>query len=222
MKVSFEGLLNVSTSMLKALPLTLFLSAVILIIALTIAIVMALCEYFKVKRTQRFIKVYTSFFRGTPLVAQLFFFYFGLPNIFPALICITGLTSAIITMSMNNSAYMKEAIRGALLSVDKGQIEAGRAIGYTEKQVIWLIIFPQATRVAIPALMNSFIDILKGSSLAFTVGVIEMTATVQLYSAATLRYFEGYTGLIFGYWILVLILEKGMKILERKLNKSFE
>jgi putative amino-acid transport system permease protein len=222
MRISLEGTLKVLDAMAKALPVTMALAVSVLAISLLIAVAMALCEYFEVKGTLRFIKVYTSFFRGTPLVAQLFFFYFGLPNIFPALINMTGFSSAIITMSLNNSAYIKEAIRGALLSVDKGQLEAGRSVGYTEKQVITLIVFPQAARVAIPALANSFIDIIKGSSLAFTVGVIEITAAAQLYSASTLRFFEGYCGLIAMYWFLIVILENILKIAEKRMNRSFE
>ena len=173
MRISVEGVLNVLNAMLKALPTTMLLSVSVLGIALVIAVIMAFCEFFQVKYVQGFIRVYTSFFRGTPLVAQLFFFYFGLPNLVPSLICITGFTSAVVTMSLNNSAYIKEALRGALLSVEKGQLEAGRSLGYTERQVVTLIVIPQAVRVAIPALANSFIDILKGTSMAFTVGVIE-------------------------------------------------
>ena len=220
--MSIDGIIKVVYSMLKALPITLSLSILVLVISLLLAIVMALCEYFNVKCTLKFIRLYTSFFRGTPLLAQLFFFYFGLPNIIPAFINVSGFTSAMITMSLNNSAYMKEAIRGALMSVDKGQLEAGRSLGYTEKQIIWLIVFPQATRVAIPALSNSFIDIIKGSSMAFTVRVIEITAAAQLYSAASLRFFEGYSGLIIMYWLLIVILEKLLRIAENRLNRSYQ
>ena len=109
-----------------------------------------------------------------------------------------------------------------MLSVDKGQLEAGRSSGYTEKQVVRLIVIPQAIRVAIPALANSFVDILKGTSMAFTVGVIEITAAAQLYSASTLRFFEGYCGLILMYWVLVVILEQLLKLLEKRMNRSFE
>ena len=118
-------------------------------------------------------------------------------------------------MSLNNSAYMKEALRGALMSVEKGQIEAGLSLGYTERQVIRYIVFPQAGRVAVPALANSFIDIIKGSAMAFTVGVIEITAAAQLYAASTFRFFEGYCGLIFMYWLLVVILEKILRLIEK-------
>ena len=222
MRIGIKGTIKVIYSMLKALPVTMSLSILVLTISLIIAVIMALCEYFNVKKTLKFIRVYTSFFRGTPLLAQLFFFYFGLPNIIPAFINVSGFTSAVITMSLNNSAYMKEAIRGALMSVEKGQLEAGRSLGYTEKQIVRLIVFPQATRVAIPALANSFIDIIKGSSMAFTVGVIEITAAAQLYSAATLRFFEGYSGLIIMYWLLVVILEKLLRMAEKKLNRSYE
>lgn len=222
MRISVEGVLNVLNAMLKALPTTMLLSVSVLGIALVIAVIMAFCEFFQVKYVQGFIRVYTSFFRGTPLVAQLFFFYFGLPNLVPSLICITGFTSAVVTMSLNNSAYIKEALRGALLSVEKGQLEAGRSLGYTERQVVTLIVIPQAVRVAIPALANSFIDILKGTSMAFTVGVIEITAAAQLYSASTLRFFEGYCGLILMYWILVAVMERLLKLLEKRMNRSFE
>ena len=222
MKLSFEGVINVLTVMLKALPTTIILSVLVLVIALLLATVMAFCEYFKVKYVQGFIKIYTSFFRGTPLVAQLFFFYFGLPNLIPSLISITGFFAAVVMMSLNNSAYIKEAIRGALLSVEKGQIEAGRSLGYTEKQVVRLIVIPQAVRIAIPALANSFVDIIKGTSMAFTVGVIEITAATQLYSAKTLRFFEGYFALILMYWFLVIAMEKFLRMLENRMNKSFE
>ena len=131
MRISLEGTLKVLDAMAKALPVTMALAVSVLAISLLIAVAMALCEYFEVKGTLRFIKVYTSFFRGTPLVAQLFFFYFGLPNIFPALINMTGFSSAIITMSLNNSAYIKEAIRGALLSVDKGQLRGRRNLDHS-------------------------------------------------------------------------------------------
>lgn len=222
MGIEFEAVQKVIWSMVKALPTTISLSLLVLFFSMIIAVIFALCEYLNIKKTLGFIRIYTSFFRGTPLVAQLFFFYFGLPAIFPAFTAVTGFTSAVITMSLNNSAYMKEALRGALMSVEKGQIEAGLSLGYTEKQVIRYIVLPQAGRIAIPALANSFIDIIKGSAMAFTVGVIEITAAAQLYAASTFRFIEGYCGLIFMYWLLVVILEKVLRLIEKRLNRSFE
>lgn len=222
MKLEFEHLQKVLGVMFKALPTTISLSIVILLISLTIAIILALLEYWEVKGVQKFIKVYTSFFRGTPLVAQLFFFYFGLPSLFPVFTNVNGYVSATITMSLNNSAYIKEAIRGALLSVDNGQIEAGKSLCYTNNQITRYIVFPQAIRVAIPSLANSFIDIIKGSSMAFTVGVIEITAAAQIYSASTLHFFEGYGALIVMYWLLIILLEKLLRVFEKKVNSKFE
>lgn len=218
-KISYEGLSSVILSMIKSLPITFALSILIMLLSMTIAIAMALCEYFKVRGTQNFIKVFTSFFRGTPLIAQLFFVYYGMPNLIPAFINMTGFSAAVITMSLNNSAYIKEAIRGALLSVKKGQLEAGRSLGYNENQIARYILFPQAIRVAIPSIGNSLIDIVKSTSLAFTVGVIEVTAAAQLHSASSLRFFEGYTGLILMYWLITLILERILKTLEIKYSK---
>lgn len=222
MRFEIERLGRVLLAMMNAFPETLNLSVLILVFSMAIAVVFALCEYFHVRGIQTLIKVYTSFFRGTPLVAQLFFFYFGLPAIIPQFTAVTGFTSAMITMSLNNSAYMKEAIRGALLSVEKGQIEAGLSVGYTNKQVVRYIILPQATRIAIPALANSFVDIIKGTSMAFTVGVIEITAAARMEAASSLHFFESYCALILFYWVVVLILETTLRVLEKRLNQRFE
>ncbi len=218
--MELNNFLTVFMSMLKVLPVTLELSLLVLIFSLMIAIVMALCEYLNLKKAIWFINIYTSFFRGTPLVAQLFFFYYGLPSLIPSFTAISGFTAAVITLSLNTSAYMKESIRGALMSVEKGQIEAGLSIGYTELQTIRRIVFPQAARIALPSLANSFVDIIKGSSMAFTVGVFEMTAAAQLYSASTFRFFEGYASLIVMYWILIAVMEKLLAFLEKKLNEK--
>lgn len=218
MRIQVEGIVDVLISMFKVLPTTLSLSIVTILIAFSIAIVFAICEYLEVKGTLKFIEMYTSFFRGTPLLAQIFFFYFGLPSLIPAFKSVTGFTSAVITMGLNNSAYIKEAIRGALSSVEKGQIEAGLSLGYTNREVVRYIVFPQAALIALPSLSNSLVDILKSTSMAFVVGVIEMTAAAQLYSASTLRFFEGYAALILMYWFLVLILEKILKAIEKQLS----
>ncbi|WP_132995078.1 amino acid ABC transporter permease [Sporanaerobacter acetigenes] len=215
-----EAVYEVLIAIVKTLPTTLFLSLLALVFSLILAIVLALLEYFDIKYVQKPIKVYTSFFRGTPLVAQLFFFYYGLPNLIPSFKEITGFTAAVITLSLNSSAYMKEIIRGALMSVEKGQIEAGLSIGLTNLQTTIYVVFPQAIRVAIPSLSNSFIDILKGSAMGFTVGVFEITAAAQLFSASTFRFFEGYTSLLIVYWILDIALEKIQSKIEIKLKKS--
>ena len=83
------------------------------------------------------------------------------------------------------------------MSVEKGQIEAGLSLGYTENRLFAISYYRKPASIAIPALANSFIDIIKGSAMAFTVGVIEITAAARLYAASTFRFFEGYCGLIF-------------------------
>lgn len=222
MRIQVEGIVEVLKSMIRVFPTTLSLAIATALIAFSIAIVFAICEYLEVKGTRKLIEVYTSFFRGTPLVAQLFFFYFGLPTLIPAFKSVSGYTSAVITMGLNNSAYIKEAIRGALSSVEKGQVEAGLSLGYTNKQVVRYIVFPQAALTALPSLSNSLVDILKGTSMAFVVGVIEMTAAAQLYSASTLRFFEGYAALILMYFFLVLILERILRATEKQLSKAMK
>lgn len=221
MKFDIDATIEVLTSMVQALPVTLSLSFLVLFLSFLLGAIFALIEYLDIRVLSKLVKVYTSFFRGTPLVAQLFFFYFGLPALFPAFLAINGYIATVIIMSMNSAAYIKEAIRGALFGVDKGQVEAGMSLGYKENQIIQLIVIPQALRIAVPSLANCFIDIIKGSSLAFTVGVIEITAAAKLYSASTLNFFEGYAGLIVMYWIITIIMERLLRLLEFKLNKSY-
>ena len=113
--LQLSGVIDVLKTMIRALPVTLELSFFTLFLAFILALIMALAEYTKVRGVQWFIKLFKSFFRGTPLVAQLFFIYFGLPSIFPSMIAIDGFTAAVVTMSLNNAAYIKETLRGALI-----------------------------------------------------------------------------------------------------------
>ena len=119
-------------------------------------------------------------------------------------------------MSMNEAAFMSETIRGALSSIDKGQREAGLSIGMTELKVMRRIVIPQAFRVALPGLSNSFISLIKGSSLGFTIGVIELMSEAKLISS---RIMEAYAAVLIVYWVVIALLTKGQKLLEQRINK---
>lgn len=107
------------------------------------------------------------------------------------------------------------------MSVPTGQREAALAHGMTSVQAMFRIILPQAARVAVPGLFNDLVDIVKGSSVAFTIGVVEMTATAKIRAAASFNYFETYVVLMLCYWGIVLILERISALLERRLSKSY-
>lgn len=218
---SFDFALKLFPLMLKYLPVTLLMSLISLFFGLLIGIILALIIQKKIKILYPITKIYVSFFRATPLIAQLFFLYFGLVQIFPSLKDMDAITATIIGLSLNASAYMSETIRGAISSVHKGQMEACLAVGMTYFQAMRRIILPQAARVAIPALSNNFIDIIKGSSLAFTLGVTEIMATAQMEGASAYRFFEAFTDVIIIYWGLISFLSYLQKKLEIKMNEAY-
>ena len=118
-------------------------------------------------------------------------------------------------------AYMAESIRAAIVGVDRSQWEAAQSIGMTQGQMMWRIILPQAARVAAPTLVNYFIDMIKGTSLAFTLGVTEMMGAAQKEAAGSFLYFEAFLVVAIIYWVIVEILSQGQKRLETHLNKAF-
>lgn len=221
MKFDVEYFTNLIPLMIKYLKVTLKISALALILGLILAIVIALVNELKIKFLEPITKIWVSFFRGTPLIAQLFFLYFGVVQLIPSLKGMTAMMAAVIGLGFNSSAYMSETLRGAISSVDKGQIEASLSIGMTPFQAMERIVFPQAARVAVPALSNSFIDIIKGSALAFTLGVTEIMAVAQSEGASSYRFLESFTAVIMIYWIIISIFGYLQKVLEKKMNESY-
>ncbi|MEG1415778.1 MAG: amino acid ABC transporter permease [Clostridium sp.] len=204
--------------MVKYIYYTFEISIFSLIIGISIGSIVAAFTYMNIGFFKSISRVWISFFRGTPLIAQLFFFYFGVAQVIPSLRSMTPIVAAIITIGFNSSAYMAEGIRGALISVDKGQVEAYLSLGMNKWQGFRYIIYPQAIRVAIPSLFNSLSDIVKGSSLAFTIGVTEIMATAQMEGASNYRFLESYTAVILLYWIISIGLTYIQDILERRLS----
>ena len=125
---------------------------------------------------------------------------------------------AIIALSINESAYIAEIFRGALASVNVGQIEAASAIGMTYFQTFRRIIFPEMLSVALPGLGNSFIGLIKGTSLAFVCAVVEMTAQGKIIGGRTYRYFEVYVSLAIIYWVITFVIEQGIRLVEKKMQ----
>ncbi|GAB6179736.1 amino acid ABC transporter permease [Desulfotomaculum defluvii] len=212
--------LNLLPIMFKYIEVTLALSLASIAAGLILAFIITLIINARVPIMYRILKIYVSFFRGTPLLAQLFLVYFGLVQAFPSLSNLSSFNAAFIVMSLNSAAYMSESLRGAISSVDKGQMEAALSLGMSYLQAMRRIILPQAFRVALPALSNSFINIIKDSSLAFTIGVKEITASAQLEAASSFRYFEAFVDILLIYWLITSILGFFQKKLEKKMNRG--
>lgn len=202
--------------MIPALPRTLYITIVPFILALFLALTITLILYFDVPILKYVGKCYISFFRGTPFIGQLFLIYFGIPMILPMFMNMGKIEAFIATMTLNTAAYLSETFRGALLSVEKGQIEAAKSIGLSNFRMMKNIVIPQAIPVAIPSTVNTLIDTIKGSSLAFTIGIVDITAVAKIQAGITYQYFEAYMALVLLYWIVVLILEHFQKKYEMK------
>lgn len=201
-------------------PLTLMMAGVAMIAALVLAACLAIVRVLRVPVLDRIVAVFISFFRGTPLLVQLFLFYFGLPQVVPPMTGIDGVTAAIIGLTLHFSAYMAESIRGAILGVDRSQWEAAQSIGMTQGQLLRRIVLPQAARTAAPTLMNYFIDMIKSTSLAFTLGVTEMMGAAQKEAASSFMYLEAFLVVALFYWAIVEALSVGQRRLEARLGRA--
>ncbi|KUM43382.1 cystine ABC transporter permease [Pseudomonas sp. EpS/L25] len=157
-------------------------------------------------------RLYISFFRGTPLLVQLFVIYYGLPELGLQL---DPLPAALIGFSLNMAAYTAEIIRAAIGAIDRGQWEAAASIGMTPLQTLRRAILPQALRIALPPLGNSFIALVKDTSLAATIQVPELFRQAQLITARTFEIFSLYLAAALLYWMLASLLSTLQNRLER-------
>lgn len=219
--LNVEYMLGLVPVLLGYLPLTLQLAGVGMVLALILACLFAVVRVLGIPVLNQLTIVFISFFRGTPLLVQLFLFYYGLPQLVSALTVIDGITATIMGLTMHFSAYMAESIRAAIVGVDRSQTEAALSIGMTNGQLMRRIVLPQATRVALPTLMNYFIDMIKATSLAFTLGVTELMGATQKEAAGSFLYFEAFIVAAIMYWIVVEMLSKLQHYLEIRLNKAY-
>ncbi|KUM37864.1 amino acid ABC transporter permease [Arthrobacter sp. EPSL27] len=161
-------------------------------------------------------RIYISVIRGSPLLVQLFVIFYGLPSIG---ITISPWPSAIIAFSLNVGGYAAEVIRAAILSVPKGQWEAGHTIGMSRRQTLVRIILPQAARVSVPPLSNTFISLVKDTSLASLILVTELFRQAQQVAAFSQEFMLLYLEAAVIYWIICLVLAGGQSGLEKRLDR---
>ena len=203
------------------LNVTLTLTIISAVFSLVIGMVFAIISYYKVKGVSQVLKIWISFVRGTPVAAQLFFFYYGLANLSSLILNMSPTVAVAVIMSLNMGAFVSESIRGALISVDEGQREAAMAFGMTGFQMTIRIVIPQAIRVALPPLFNDLINLFKMSSLAFLVGVRYVMGAAKIEGANTFQFFECYACVMLIYWVITLILTAIQKVLEKRCNAIF-
>ena len=214
-----EGLklaLDSAPFLLKGAYYTVFLSLGGMFFGLLLGFGLALMRLSRLVVVRGIARVYVSFFRGTPLLVQLFMIYYGLPELG---IELDPLTAALIGFSLNMGAYACEILRAAIASVDRGQWEAGASIGMTRAQIMRRAILPQAARTALPPLGNSFISLVKDTALAATIQVPELFRQAQLITARTFEIFTMYLAAALIYWILATALSYLQNRLEERVNR---
>lgn len=161
-------------------------------------------------------RVYVSAIRGTPLLVQLFIIFYGLPQLG---IRLEPWPSAIIAFSMNVGGYAAEVIRAAILSVPKGQWEAGWTVGMSPARTLGRIILPQAARVSVPPLSNTFISLVKDTSLAVVILVTEMFRKAQEIAASSNEFLLIYAEAALIYWMFCTVLAAGQNAIEKRLDR---
>ncbi|MDE5414504.1 amino acid ABC transporter permease [Alkalihalobacterium chitinilyticum] len=202
--------------LLKGLWITVLITVISLLIALVIGLAFGLCSISRNKLLRAIATIYVDLIRGTPILVQILFIYFGLPS--ATSITLTAFTAGVIAISINAGAYLVEIFRAGINSIDKGQMEAGRTLGFSYAQTMRIIILPQAVRRMIPAFVNQFIVSIKDTSLLSVIGIAELTMSGQSIYAMNFRAFEilGMVGIL--YFVLIYTLTLFSRWLERRLD----
>ena len=231
MTFDFETAVEAFAFILKHLPLTLFLPAVTLLIGIVLGSIVAIVRLRSNKLVNAILAIVVSFFRSVPAILQVFIMYYSLPYLIaPILSVVTGSVvkpfdmspywTAYIFFIIYQTAYQSENIRGALLSVDKGQMEAALAAGLSYFQAYKRIILPQAFAVAMPSFFTYYLHGIKSLALLFTIKIVDIFAAADIFAALYSRRTEPYVADAIIYWLLCVVLTFVFNSWERSLSKG--
>lgn len=226
--LNYQFMIKSFGKILSALPVTLNIAIVTMIFSLILSFFVALARINKIKVASKLATVYVSFIRGTPLLVQIYLSYYGIPKVLNHMNARFGwalnvnnvpiIVFVYVAFILNMSAYMSETFRAAILSVEKGQMEAAISVGMTKWQAMKRIVLPQAFVIALPNFGNSFIGLIKDTSLAFVVSIVELMGKAKIVGAQGLNFFEVYIVVALIYWGVCIIVEKLLAILEKKVR----
>ncbi|KEI78388.1 amino acid ABC transporter permease [Clostridium botulinum A2 117] len=217
MELNFDIIFRNLPFLLKATLVTIKITLLSFIVAITLAFIVGILRTYKFSKILDLIlNAYVEIFRGSPLLIQLFFIYYGLPSVG---IAMDAEIAAVIGLALNGAAYMSEIIRAAIISIDRGQEEAGFSLGYTRFQNLHYIILPQAVKISVPPLVNGFSSLLKDTSLVSVISITELTRSGNLIYSRTARPFEVYLTLGLFYFVLTYIVSICSKFIEKRNEK---
>ena len=213
---------------LGGVPVTLLIMVVSILLSFLPALFLALGQIYKVKGVRSFSVIYLAFIRATPPILLILFFY----SLFPSLLNsffksigshfnvfeINPIYYAFIIFSLMTTGSLTEILRSAILTVDKGQLEAAQDIGLTNRQAYIRIVFPQALRSALPNLCNLVINLVKGTSLVFVMTIKDITAIAKVEASYGYQYFESYLVIFILYIVICGVIQWGFNLLEKRLT----
>lgn len=227
--LDFSFMISAFPRIARGIPVSIAIAGVAFIVGSGLGLALAVIKIRRIPALFQLAEIYTSFMRGTPLLAQIFLCYYGVPlvlrylnGIYQWRLDVSGIPAIMfmyLCFSLNVGAYLSETIRSALLSVPAGQHEAAASLGMTSLQGFVRITLPQAATVALPNMGNTFIALLKDTSLAFAASVPEIIGQAKITAARSSNFLEAYLVAALLYWGICFILERLLAFSERRLRR---
>lgn len=209
------SILSLIPALLQGIKITVEITILAIVLAFILAFLAGFGRLSKYRVIRFIAAAYVEVFRGTSLLVQLFWIYFGLPIIG---ISLPPLLAGVLALGLNSGAYGSEVVRSAILAVPKGQNEAGIALNFTPWQQMWRIILPQAFVMMLPGFGNLQIELLKGTSLVSLITLADLTYQASILNASTLKTTEIYSLLLVIYFLIAWPLTRGVRWLETRLS----
>lgn len=205
----------------KGLWITVEVTVLSLLLALVIGLISCFLALSKRAPLRWISKIYVGLVRGTPLLVQVFYIYFAIPQLLQLMgfdVRFTPFIAGLITLTLNAGAYLSEIFRGAINAVNPGQMEAARSLGLSHAQAMKKVVLPQAFRICLPSLVNQFIITLKDSSLISVIGLADIMYQSKIYVGRSMEAFATYTWVAVYYFVIITILTQVAKYVERKVS----
>ncbi len=220
--MNFQRVITEATPLLvQGLRYTIIVSLIAIAIGIVIGLVMCLMKMSKNKVLNAIAGVYIWIIRGTPMLVQAYFVFFGFPQVMQLLIPgfrLEAFSAGIITLSLNAGAYLAEIFRGGIMAVPKGQTEAARSLGLSQGKTMMKVVLPQAFKISIPSLVNQFIISIKDTSILSAIGLAELTNMTKQYVGKSYEFFASYVYLAAFYLVIISLL----MILSNYIEKRFK
>lgn len=210
---SLAFIITILPRLLEGLLTTLYLGSLSFLIGLALAVFVTPLRSFTKGVIPLVVRGYVEVFRGTPLLVQIFIIYFGLPSLGMKF---DPLTAGILALGLNSAAYQAEILRSSIKSIPESQFLSAESLGMSSPQIYRYVVLPQALRVAIPALVNEFVTIIKESSLVSVIGVVELTRKGEYIVAFSFRALETYLAVALVYFIVCTAFSQILRLIEKR------